>query len=223
VQAFESSPGFERRFCRRCGSVVPGRAGDGHVFAPTGGVEDSPGMRANAHIFVASKAPWYRITDELRQFDAFPRAEGPAEITAGTHAPEGVALGGSCLCGAVAFEVTAPLDGARNCHCTRCRRGRAAAHAANGFTRADGVRFLRGEESIGSYKVPEAQFFTQAFCRTCGGIVPRIDPERGLAVIPLGTLDGTPDRTPQEHIFVGSKAGWFEITDDLPRFEERPT
>jgi len=81
------------------------------------------------------------------------------------------------------------------------------------------LRWLRGEDLVGSYKVPEAKFFTNCFCRTCGSKVPRVDPSRGLAVAPAGSLDHDPGARPRMHIFVGSKATWHEISDALPRHD----
>jgi len=36
----------------------------------------------------------------------------------------------------------------------------------------------------------------------------------------MGSLVDEPGIRPTEHIFVNSKAPWFEITDDLPQAEE---
>ena len=66
------------------------------------------------------------------------------------------------------------------------------------------------------------RFFSQVFCPTCGSGMPRLDPERGVAVIPFGSLDDDPGRGAEDHIFIASKAPWYEITDDLPRFDETP-
>ncbi len=38
--------------------------------------------------------------------------------------------------------------------------------------------------------------------------------------VPAGLLDHDPGVKPALHIFVGSKAPWWEITDDLPQFEK---
>jgi len=221
VARWESSPGFSRRFCSHCGSVVPSEtAFEGRVFVPAGNLADDPGARPIAHIFVASKAPWYEIRDGLARFAAYPRGfEAPSLADRPPLDPPGAARG-SCLCGAVGFVVEGPLLRAVNCHCGRCRRARSAAHASNLFTTADGVRFTRGEGNRISYKMPEARFFTQVFCRTCGAPLPRIDPERGIAVVPMGSLDDDPGMRPQLHIFVGSKAPWFDIADDLPQHAE---
>ena len=107
----------------------------------------------------------------------------------------------------------------RRSGCPR-RKARAAAHATNGFTSIDGVEFLQGEDNLASYKVDDARYFTQVFCKTCGAKMPRLDPERGIAVIPFGALDDDPGVEAQDHIFVDYKAGWHRITDDLPTFAE---
>jgi hypothetical protein len=223
VVRFESSPGFFRCFCGRCGSVVPGDPVDGRVFAPAGNFDDDPGVRPLAHIFVASNPAWYEITDALPRFDAYPPGIDAPVVPDAPRAAVAAPIHGSCLCNAVAFEATSDPLICRHCHCSRCRKGRSAAHASNIAVPLDGFRFTRGEDRLGSYKVPEAQFFTQVFCRTCGSPMPRADANRGFAVLAMGALDADPGVRPRNHIFVGSKAPWFEITDALPQFPEQQT
>ena len=225
VVRWESSPGCYRPFCGRCGSVVPdGEPWHGSVGVPAGPLDDDPVSRPGAHIFAASKAPWYEIRDGLRRFDAYPAGFDAAVLPdpPASAAPPGT-LRGSCLCGGVAFVVEGEPTRCVNCHCSRCRKARAAAHASNLFTSADALRFTRGEALLASYKVPEARFFTQVFCTTCGSPMPRADRERGLAVFPMGALDDDPGIRPQRHIFAASKAPWYEIpADGLPRDAEYP-
>jgi hypothetical protein len=38
--------------------------------------------------------------------------------------------------------------------------------------------------------------------------------------VAMGSLIDPPSIRPDHHIFVGSKAPWYEITDDLPQFQE---
>jgi hypothetical protein len=52
--------------------------------------------------------------------------------------------------------------------------------------------------------------------------MPRLRPDTGRAIIPLGCLDDDPRRGADDNIFAGSKAPWYEITDALPRFDEFP-
>lgn len=222
--AWESSPGLRRSFCGRCGSVVPGHANDGRVFVPCGNFDGDPGAPILAHIFAASKAPWYEIPDEVPRFDCYPPGfDAPVLPDPVLSAARAGVTRGSCLCGAVAFEYEGAPIRCRNCHCGRCRRGRSAAHASNLVVSIDAFRFTRGEDRLGSYKVPEAQFFTQAFCKICGAKAPHVDPARGIAIIPMGALDDDPGVRPNNHIFVASKAPWFEITDALPQYAEQQT
>jgi hypothetical protein len=223
VTRFDSSPGSFRCFCARCGSVVPGDPFEGRVFVPAGNLEDDPGVRPRAHIFVGSKAPWFEIRDALPRFEAYPQGmDAPVLPNRPPIDPAGGGARGSCLCGAVAYVVEGEPRRCVNCHCSRCRKARSAAHASNLFTAADGVRFTHGEEERTIFKLPEARFFSQAFCRACGSKVPRIDRDRGIAIVPMGSLDDDPGIRPQLHIFVGSKAPWYEIADDLPRYAESP-
>jgi hypothetical protein len=223
VKRFESSRGNLRTFCGRCGSAVPGEAAQGLVFVPLGGIDGDPGGRPLAHIFAASKAPWHEITDDLPRFDAFPPGYPDPELVA-REVPRASAgrIGGSCLCTAVAFEFSSPVDRWHNCYCSRCRRARAAVHASNLFLATDRFTWKRGEDQIDSYKLPEAERFTQSFCRTCGSKVPRINTRMGYVSIPAGSLDDDPGARPQSHIFVDSKVPWHEIRDDLPRHAEFP-
>jgi hypothetical protein len=222
VRRWESSPGFFRCFCARCGSVVPGDAFDGQVFVPAGNFIDDPGARPLAHIFVKSKAPWFEIRDSLPCFDAYPPGfDAPVLPDPSPVDPPG-GLRGSCLCGAIGFVVDGEPLRVHNCHCSRCRKARSAAHASNLFTSCDAVRFTRGADERVTYKLPGAQRFGQVFCRTCGSIMPRLDVDRGIAVIAMGALDDDPGVRPESHIFVDSKAPWYEIADDLPRYAEYP-
>jgi hypothetical protein len=218
---FESSPGFMRYFCGRCGSVAPGDTA-GVRFVPLGGLDGEPGIRPLAHIFAASKAPWFEWQDALPRFDAYPPGVGQPALP--DRAPEGGAgsVRGSCLCGGVTFELTEPATIARFCHCSRCRKARAAAFASNLLVPDSAIRFTRGAELLASYKIPEALRFTQSFCRACGGKLPRVDPARKLAVVPMGALDDDPGVRPSQHIFAGSKAAWDEIGDALPQYAEMP-
>ena len=45
-------------------------------------------------------------------------------------------------------------------------------------------------------------------------------PDEGTVTVPAGSLDDDPGVWPALHLFVGSKAPWWEITDELPTFED---
>ena len=110
----------------------------------------------------------------------------------------------------------------QNCHCSRCRRGRSAAHATNAFFRREQLRWIRGEDRVEDFALPGAKRFGQAFCRRCGGLVARVVASTGYVVVPCGSLEAFPGKQLRGHIFTGSKAPWYEITDGLPQWEELP-
>ena len=127
-------------------------------------------------------------------------------------------LSGSCLCGDVRFEAGEPAF-IMNCHCTRCRLSRAAAHATNLFAPRESLRWISGETRVVNYRLPEADRFGAGFCERCGSLVPRTSSDSDLANIPAGCLDSDPGIAPTGHIHVGSKARWFTFMDDLPTWE----
>jgi hypothetical protein len=223
LATYHSSARGHRDFCRICGSVAPMvEENFGMVIAPAGNLEGDPGIRPTRHMFVGSKAGWYRIVDDLPQHAEFPPEFGmPSTQRAPVELKAGVTQG-SCLCGAVAYEITTPPQRMYQCHCSRCRMGRSAAHGANVFYDANGFRWTRGADHVQEFKLPGAQYFATAFCRDCGSALPRVSVERNIAVVPAGSLDSEPAITPDAHIFVGSKAPWFEIHDLLPQFVEMP-
>lgn len=220
--SWQSSPEMVRSFCGTCGSVAPLSSSQGMVFVPAGNFDTDPGARALAHIFVASKAPWYEIHDDLPQFDAYPPGVESPVVDTPQPVAASDAICGSCLCGDVAFAIRGPVTGWWNCHCGRCRKARSAAHASNLFLPLDQFEWLRGEGASAFYKVPEALRFGQSFCRRCGSITPRCDADRGLAIVAAGSLDDDPGVRPQAHIFVDSRAPWFEIRDSLPQHAAYP-
>jgi hypothetical protein len=220
--SYESSPGFERVFCPRCGSILPGPEFQGSIFVPLGNLDGDPGIRAEAHIFSAAKASWWEIRDHLPQHAHFPPGfDAPVQPTRVSADLAGKPRG-SCLCGRVAYVVEGRPLVARNCYCGRCRKARAAGHASNLFVSIDGLRFTCGEDELTSYKVPEARFFTHVFCKTCGSTMPRKDEGRGIAMIPMGSFDDDPGLAPQCHIYVSDKAPWVDIHDELPRYAAAP-
>jgi hypothetical protein len=126
---------------------------------------------------------------------------------------------GSCLCGSVRYEVTGPLEFVGHCHCSMCRKSHGAAFVTWGILKPGQFRWASGEESVQTYE--SAPGTTRCFCRKCGS--PLASAESGtVGEVVVGTLDGDPGARPREHIFVGSKASWHDITDSLPQHEEWP-
>jgi hypothetical protein len=71
---YASSPGTCRGFCRVCGSPILSKfdADPSVLGVPLGALDDNPGVRPQLHVYVASKASWFTITDDLQQFAEVP-------------------------------------------------------------------------------------------------------------------------------------------------------
>ena len=132
---------------------------------------------------------------------------------------------GSCLCGAVAFELDGELMGIQLCHAARCRKATGAAYAPELLGEAAQLRWTRGAERVRTYRAPllrEPPAYVRAFCETCGSPMPA--PIEGTPYVGLnpGVLDDDPGARPALHAFVAQAACWHEIADGLPRYDGRP-
>jgi hypothetical protein len=97
-----------------------------------------------------------------------------------------------------------------------CRKAHGAAFATFGRIERGEFVLISGKDDLASYQ--SSKLATRTFCRQCGSMVHFIYKNQPASVwLALGTLDDDPGVRAAEHIFVGSKAPWFEITDDLPR------
>jgi hypothetical protein len=131
-------------------------------------------------------------------------------------------LKGSCLCGAVKYEVTGEPKRFYHCHCSRCRKVTGTGHASNLFLQPAALKWLSGEEQIRLFKVPEALRFTNNFCAICGSRLPRQGKDSDVVMIPAGSLDDTAPIKPQARIFSGSRVSWSCIDGELPVYPELP-
>ena len=127
---------------------------------------------------------------------------------------------GSCLCGAVKYEVDSIEPRMAHCHCTMCRKFHGAAFASFGEAKPENFRWIQGEDKLVEYVGSNNS--TRRFCKTCGSSMtfqPSFD-NGGMIEFTLGTLDSDIPDKPDGHIYLGYKASWYEPEDDLPKHKE---
>ncbi len=129
-------------------------------------------------------------------------------------------LRGSCLCAKIHYEIDGVVSEMTNCHCGMCRKAHGAAFATFLMPGPGGFRWTQGEELVERYA--SSKELERLFCRVCGSSLAVTEPASGGVYVAAGTLDGDPGVRAGSHIFVGSKAPWHEILDELPRSEEYP-
>jgi len=128
---------------------------------------------------------------------------------------------GSCLCGAVRFEITGAFNGFFLCHCGRCRKNSGSAHAANLFSSAARIDWLTGADEVRTYAVPDTRH-RRSFCVQCGSALPGLHMDGAMLVVPAGSLDGDVGMRPDAHIFVAGRADWDDRLEDVPAFDALP-
>jgi hypothetical protein len=131
-------------------------------------------------------------------------------------ADERVLVGG-CWCGAVRYKVRDAFLYSANCHCSRCRAATGSAFKAFAGIERTQLEITTGDDAL--LIVGEAHAH-DARCRVCGSLLFSVVRDGAYVHIAMGSLVDAPSIRPTEHIFVGSKAPWFDITDALPQFDE---
>jgi hypothetical protein len=126
-------------------------------------------------------------------------------------------LTGKCFCGAVAYSVADEFLYAANCHCSNCRRTTGSAFKPfAGIERAKLV-LAQGQGDLLIYGDAQG---SDTHCARCGSLLYSVVRDGAYVHVAMGTLVDAPSIRPDKHIFVGSKAPWYTIADDLPQFQE---
>ena len=126
-------------------------------------------------------------------------------------------LVGGCECGAVRYRVQDSFVYAGNCHCSRCRAATGSAFKPYAGIERDRLELTDGADGLLVYGTDD---LNDTRCGRCGSLLFSVVRDGEYVHVALGSLEDEPSIRPAGHIFVGSKAPWFEITDDLPQFEE---
>lgn len=120
---------------------------------------------------------------------------------------------GRCLCGAVRYKVTGPLEDVHACHCGQCLRQSGHFVVGAGAARADFT--LLSDKGLKWFQ--SSDFARRGFCGECGSALFWDDGSARIG-INVGSLDQPTGLKLASHIFVDDKADYYEITDTLPKF-----
>jgi len=126
-------------------------------------------------------------------------------------------LDGGCECGAVRYRVADEFLYAANCHCSNCRAATGSAFKPFAGIERSKLEITNGADGLLVWGDDDSN---HTRCAQCGSLLYSVVRDGAYVHVALGSLADAPTLRPTEHIFVGSKAPWFELTDDLPRHEE---
>lgn len=230
VQSYRPPPPFEivRDFCRVCGCYVGELvSGLDPLVVSAAIVAGDPGRTPVGHEWVRSAVPWYEFVDGLPCFpEGFPPPDvwrdaavlEARKVRPPTFARDRPALRptpGSCLCGAVRYEVGA-LSSVQSCHCIDCRRSQGGEFSTNG-TAAD-FRLIDGERALSRYASSSGK--ERYFCSRCGA---SLFARTGSDVrVRLATLDADPGVNVEAHIWTSQRVPWQALSG-VKAFEQGET
>ena len=126
-------------------------------------------------------------------------------------------LVGKCECGAVRYQVADAFRYAANCHCSRCRAATGSAFKPFAGIERGKLEVTEGQSML---LVVGEENSNDTRCGACGSLLFSVVRDGEYVHVAMGSLVDAPAIRPTSHIYVGSKAPWFEITDDLPQHEE---
>ena len=125
---------------------------------------------------------------------------------------------GGCRCGAVRYRVADEFLYAWNCHCSRCRAATGSAFKSLAGIEREKLEIVEGADEL-LVVGEDVEVLNDTRCARCGSFLFSVVRGGDYVHVGMGSLIDVPTIRPQAHIFVGSKAPWFEITDDLPQFD----
>lgn len=125
-------------------------------------------------------------------------------------------VSGSCLCGALQFELLGRRLWVAHCHCQSCRRNSGSAVATFVGYKKEQLSYTRGERKF----YASSPGVRRGFCGDCGTPMTyesdRCPEEVHLYV---STIESPEQYRPQVHVFFAERIPWMEVQDDLPRYE----
>jgi hypothetical protein len=127
---------------------------------------------------------------------------------------------GSCLCGGVQYEYDGELQEVVVCHCNMCKRAQGTPFVTNSPIKLDLFRIVAGDDLLKSYFSSEQK--RRVFCANCGSPIfsQRTDMPETIR-LRVGTVTSGKIPSPSYQIFCESMADWFEMSADLPKYQQR--
>jgi hypothetical protein len=126
---------------------------------------------------------------------------------------------GSCLCGAVKFDINGAIDSLIHCHCSLCRKSTGTAYATNGFVNTNEFIITKGNNNLSTFAFKPGR--VRHFCTSCGSPVYSSNTDDPTRVrIRAGLIDSDITERPIAHIFASSSANWDMISGQTPAYDE---
>lgn len=124
---------------------------------------------------------------------------------------------GSCLCGAVEYEIDSIDMPISHCHCRTCRKAHAAPFASTAGVMREHFRWLKGQNKLSFFESSPGKL--RHFCSACGSHLVAERLTQPHVIVRVATLDEDPDAKPDVHIWTSHDVPWLEY-EDIPAYPE---
>lgn len=122
---------------------------------------------------------------------------------------------GRCLCGNIRYRIGGDPVWCGYCHCESCRRFTGAVVTSWAGVAARDLEFPGARPAVF-----ESAGVRRGFCPACGSsLTYEADRFPGYVQVHVGTLDDPAAFAPRAHVHCGERVPWFDVADELPRFE----
>ena len=128
---------------------------------------------------------------------------------------------GSCLCGAVVYEIDQLDMPIGHCSCQTCRKSHAAAFTSTAGVYRTHFRWLQGAEKLTAYESSPGKM--RYFCAVCGSHLVAARDAQAHVILRVTTLDDDPAQRPELHIWQSHEVPWLQYDIPMPSYAEWPT
>jgi len=125
---------------------------------------------------------------------------------------------GSCLCGAIEYEIDQLDMPITHCHCRSCRKAHAAPFASSAGVMREHFRWRKGQEQLKSFESSPGKL--RHFCMNCGSHLVAERPAQAHVIVRVATLDEDPGLKPEMHIWCSHDVPWLQDDADIPFYDE---
>ena len=119
-------------------------------------------------------------------------------------------LKGGCLCGAVRYEITAPVSALRACHCLNCQKHTGSGGSINAVVQKESFKITKGEpKKYEDSATQSGRTLSRHFCGNCGSpLFSQRNPDIGLRIVRAGTLDDSNGLKIAANIWMTTARSW---------------
>jgi ADP-ribosyl-[dinitrogen reductase] hydrolase len=127
---------------------------------------------------------------------------------------------GSCLCGAIRYEIDGLSGPINHCSCRTCRKAHAAAFTSTAAVDRIHFRWLAGRDKLSSFESSPGK--VRHFCSICGSPLVAEREAQSHFILRVATLDDDPGQKPELAIWRSHEVPWLDYGPHVPGLAELP-